>query len=159
MQKLTPCLWFNGRVEEALDFYTTVFKNTKVKEVSHYGENMPMPAGSVMTATFEIEGQKFMILNGGPHFTPTEAISFVINCNDQAEIDYYWDNLTSNGGQESMCGWLKDPYGISWQVVPNEMGNLMRNSGANSGKVMQALMQMKKIDIAILRNAAEGNSQ
>lgn len=158
MEKITPCLWFNGRVEEALDFYTSVFKNAKVKEVSHYGENMPMPAGSIMTASFEMEGQKFMILNGGPHFTHSEAISFVISCKDQLEIDYYWDRLTSNGGQESMCGWLKDPYGISWQVVPEEMGSLVKNSGSNAGKVMQALMQMKKLDLNRLREAAKGNS-
>ena len=158
MEKITPCLWFNGRVEEALDFYTSVFKNSKVKEVSYYGENMPMPAGSIMTASFEMEGQKFMILNGGPHFTHSEAISFVISCKDQLEIDYYWDRLTSNGGQESMCGWLKDPYGISWQVVPEEMGSLVKNSGSNAGKVMQALMQMKKLDLNRLREAAKGNS-
>src|SRR5687767_1879254 len=110
MQKITPCLWFNGRVEEALDFYTSVFKNGKVKSVSHYGEGAPMPAGSVLTAVFEIEGQDFMILNGGPHFTLSEAVSFCIECKDQEEIDYYWNKLTSNGGSESMCGWLKDPY-------------------------------------------------
>jgi len=158
MEKITPCLWFNGRVEEALDFYTSVFKNSKVKEVSYYGENMPMPAGSIMTASFEMEGQKFMILNGGTNFTHSEAISFVISCKDQLEIDYYWDRLTSNGGQESMCGWLKDPYGISWQVVPEEMGSLVKNSGSNAGKVMQALMQMKKLDLNRLREAAKGNS-
>jgi len=156
MQKLTPCLWFNGRVEEALEFYTSVFKNAKVKDVSHYGENMPMPAGSIMTATFDIEGQGFMILNGGPHFTPNEAISFVINCKDQEEVDYYWEKLTANGGRESMCGWLADPYGISWQVVPEEFGSIMRNSGANSDKVMQALMHMKKLDINKLKAAAKG---
>ena len=156
MQKLTPCLWFNGRVEEALEFYTSVFKNAKVKEVSHYGENMPMPAGSILTATFDLEGQAFMILNGGPQFKHSEAISFVINCKDQKEIDYYWDSLTANGGRESMCGWLVDPYGISWQVVPEEFGNLIRNSGPNASKVMQALMQMKKLDIAKLKEAANG---
>lgn len=156
MQKLTPCLWFNGKVEEALDFYTSVFKNAKVKEVSHYGGG-PME-GQILTATFDIEGQGFMILNGGSHFTPNEAVSFAIDCKDQEDIDYYWNNLTSNGGQESMCGWLKDPYGISWQVVPSEINELMNNSRLNSGKVMEALMQMKKIDLQKLREAARGNN-
>jgi len=156
MQKLTPCLWFNGRVEEALEFYTSIFKNSKVKEISHYGENMPMPAGSILTATFDIEGQAFMMLNGGPQFKHSEAISFVINCKDQEEIDYYWDNLTANGGSESVCGWLVDPYGISWQVVPEEFDQLIKNSGSNAAKVMQALMQMIKLDINKLRAAATG---
>ena len=156
MQKLNPCLWFNGRVEEALEFYTSIFKNSKVKEISHYGENMPMPAGSILTATFDIEGQAFMMLNGGPQFKHSEAISFVINCKDQEEIDYYWDNLTANGGSESVCGWLVDPYGISWQVVPEEFDQLIKNSGSNAAKVMQALMQMIKLDINKLRAAATG---
>ncbi|MDV6169868.1 VOC family protein [Flavobacterium sp. DG1-102-2] len=156
MQKLTPCLWFNGRVEEALEFYTSIFKNSKVNDISRYGKNMPMPAGSILTATFDIEGQAFMMLNGGPQFKHSEAISFVINCKDQEEIDYYWDNLTANGGSESVCGWLVDPYGISWQVVPEEFDQLIKNSGSNADKVMQALMQMIKLDINKLRAAATG---
>lgn len=155
MQKITPCLWFNGRVEEAVEFYTSVFKNAKVKEISYYEENMPMPAGSILTADFEIEGQSFMILNGGPQFKHSEAISFVLNCKDQNEIDYYWERLTSNGGEESECGWLKDPYGISWQVVPEEMGELIKNSGSNAVKVMEALLQMKKLDLNKLREVAK----
>jgi len=155
MQKITPCLWFNGRVEEAVEFYTSVFKNAKVKEISYYEENMPMPAGSILTADFEIEGQSLMILNGGPQFKHSEAISFVINCKDQNEIDYYWERLTSNGGEESECGWLKDPYGISWQVVPDEMGELIKNSGSNAVKVMEALLQMKKLDLNKLREVAK----
>lgn len=157
MQKITPCLWFNGRVQEALDLYTSVFKNAKVKDISHYGENMPMPAGSIMTAAFEIEGQEFMILNGGPHFTPNEATSFVINCKDQDEIDHYWNSLTANGGMESMCGWLKDPFGVSWQVVPVEIAQLMKSEDtAASGRVMAALMHMRKIDLNKLREAYKG---
>lgn len=155
MQKITPCLWFNGRVEEALDLYTSVFKNGKVTTVSHYGEGAPMPAGSILTAVFEIEGQKFMILNGGPHFTPNEAISFCIECKDQEEIDYYWNSLTANGGAESMCGWLKDPFGISWQVVPKDLGELLNQKDPKkSQSIMNALMQMKKLDIAKLKAAA-----
>lgn len=157
MQKLTPCLWFNGRVEEALDFYTSVFKNAKKKDITYYGPNMPMPKGEILIAELELEGQEFMILNGGPHFVPNEAISFVINCKDQAEIDHYWDSLTSNGGRESECGWLVDPYGISWQVTPAEFADLMKNAGPNANNVMQALMQMKKLDLAKLRAAAQGN--
>ncbi|PZR19545.1 MAG: hypothetical protein DI539_13710 [Flavobacterium psychrophilum] len=156
MQKITPCIWFNGRVEEALDLYTTVFKNGRIKTVSHYGEGAPMPAGSVLTAVFEIAGQEFMILNGGPHFKPNEAISFSIECKDQDEIDHYWDSLTANGGSESMCGWLKDPFGVSWQVVPRDLGQLINHRDPEKGqKVMAALMQMKKLDIATLKAAAE----
>jgi predicted 3-demethylubiquinone-9 3-methyltransferase (glyoxalase superfamily) len=157
MQKITPCLWFNGRVQEALDLYTSVFKNATVKDISYYGENMPMPPGSVMTATFDIEGQEFMILNGGPHFTPNEATSFVINCKDQEEIDYYWNSLTANGGMESMCGWLKDPFGVSWQIVPVEIAQLMKSEDtAASGRAMEALMHMRKIDLNKLREAYKG---
>ena len=156
MQKITPCIWFNGRVEEALKLYTTIFKNGKIKKVSHYGKGASMPAGSILTAVFEIEGQEFMILNGGPHFTPTEAVSFVIECNNQQEIDHYWDSLTANGGSESMCGWLKDPFGVSWQIVPKGLGDLLNQKDAEkSQKVMGALMQMKKLDIAELKAAAE----
>lgn len=156
MQKITPCIWFNGRVEEALELYTTVFKNGKIKKVSHYGKGAPMPAGSILTAVFEIEDQEFKILNGGPHFMLTEAISFSIECNDQQEIDHYWNSLTANGGSESMCGWLKDPFGVSWQIVPKGLGDLLNQKDAEkSQKVMGALMQMKKLDIAKLKAAAE----
>lgn len=156
MQKITPCLWFNGRVEEALDFYTAIFKDSKVNEVTHYGPDMPMPDGEILTATLTLEGQEFMLLNGGPQFVHDEAISFVINCKDQAEIDHYWNSLTANGGRESECGWLADPYGISWQIVPAGLGELIKNSGPNVNKVMQALLQMKKLDIAALEAAAKG---
>jgi predicted 3-demethylubiquinone-9 3-methyltransferase (glyoxalase superfamily) len=157
MQKITPCIWFNGRVDEALSLYTGLFKDSKIKEISRYGEGGSGEPGTVLTAVFELNGQEFMILNGGPQFTPTEAVSFVIHCQDQAEIDYYWDSLTANGGQESMCGWLKDPFGVSWQIVPNEMGKLLQSKDPEKSKrVMAALMQMKKLDIAKLEAAYNG---
>lgn len=157
MQKITPCLWFNGRVEEALNLYTSVFKNVKVKTTTYYGEGAPMPAGSILAVLFEIEGQDFTILNGGPHFTLSEAVSFYIECKDQEELDHYWYSLTANGGSESMCGWLKDPFGVSWQVVPKDMFELISSKDPEKSKrVMDAVMQMKKLDIAKIKEAANG---
>jgi predicted 3-demethylubiquinone-9 3-methyltransferase (glyoxalase superfamily) len=156
MQKITPCLWFNGKVEEALNFYTSVFESARVKDVSHYGEGSPMP-GEILTATFDIEGQEFMILNGGPHFQFSEAISFVVHCNDQEEIDYYWDKLTADGGEESMCGWLKDKFGLSWQIVPINIGDLIRDENPEKAqRVMNALMKMRKLDMSKLQEAHHG---
>ena len=152
MQKITPFLWFDNNAEEAMNFYVSVFKNSRISTVTRYGEAGPGPKGSVLTATFELEGQKFVALNGGPRFKFTEAISFVINCETQEEIDYFWDKLTSDGGQESMCGWLRDKFGLSWQVVPTEIGSLLTGEKAN--QVMQAIMQMKKLDLSTLRRAA-----
>jgi len=151
-QKITPFLWFDNNAEEAMNFYVSVFNNSKIATVTRYGDAGPGPKGSVLTAAFELEGQKFVALNGGPRFKFTEAISFVINCETQEEIDYFWDKLTSDGGQESMCGWLKDKFGLSWQVVPAEIGSLL--TGEKSNQVMQAIMQMKKIDLSTLRQAA-----
>ena len=151
-QKITPFLWFDNNAEEAMNFYVSVFNNSKIATVTRYGDAGPGPKGSVLTAAFELEGQKFVALNGGPRFKFTEAISFVINCETQEEIDYFWDKLTSDGGQESMCGWLKDKFGLSWQVVPAEIGSLL--TGEKSNQVMQAIMQMKKIDLGVLRQAA-----
>jgi predicted 3-demethylubiquinone-9 3-methyltransferase (glyoxalase superfamily) len=151
-QKITPFLWFDNNAEEAMNFYVSVFKNSKIGAVTRYGDAGPGPKGSVLTAAFELEGQKFVALNGGPRFKFTEAISFVINCETQEEIDYFWNNLTSDGGQESMCGWLKDKFGLSWQVVPAEISSLL--TGEKSNQVMQAIMQMKKIDLSTLRQAA-----
>jgi len=151
-QKITPFLWFDNNAEEAMNFYISVFNNSKISTVTRYGDAGPGPKGSVLTAVFEIEGQKFVALNGGPRFKFTEAISFVISCETQEEIDYFWDKLTSDGGQESMCGWLKDRFGLSWQVVPAEIGSLL--TGEKSNQVMQALMQMKKLDLSTLRKAA-----
>jgi len=150
-QKITPFLWFDNNAEEAMNFYVSVFNNSKISTVTRYGDAGPGPKGSVLTAAFELEGQKFVALNGGPRFKFSEAISFVINCETQNEIDYFWGKLTSDGGQESMCGWLKDKFGLSWQVVPAEIGSLL--TGEKSNQVMQAIMQMKKLDLSTLRQA------
>ena len=155
MQKITPFLWFNDQAEEAMNFYTAIFKNSKIVSVSRYGEGGPGQPGSVMTATFELDGQEFMALNGGPLFTFTEAISFFVNCETQAEVDELWEKLTE-GGEESQCGWLKDKYGLSWQIVPSVFGELLSDPDAEkAGRVMNAMLQMKKIDIAGLRAAYE----
>ena len=155
MQKITPFLWFNDQAEEAMNFYTAIFKNSKIGSVSRYGEGGPGQPGSVMTATFELDGQEFMALNGGPLFTFTEAISFFVNCETQAEVDELWEKLTE-GGEESQCGWLKDKYGLSWQIVPSVLGELLNDPDAEkAGRVMNAMLQMKKIDIAGLRAAYE----
>lgn len=155
MQTIVPCLFFDGKAEEAVNFYKSVFKNAKVGHVSRYGDNMPMPHGSVMTAELEIAGQKFLALNGPPMFTFSPAISFMVNCETQQDIDYYWDKL-SDGGETQQCGWLKDKFGLSWQIVPSEMPHLMGNaSPAQSQKMMEAVMTMTKLDIAALRQAYE----
>lgn len=154
-QKITPFLWFDNNAEEAVNFYVLTFKNSKVGDVARYGDSGPGPKGSVMTMAFELEGQKFTALNGGPQFKFTEAISLVVNCENQDEIDYYWDKLTANGGQEVQCGWLKDKYGLCWQIVPTILSQLISGDPAKSNRVMQALMQMKKLDIAELQRAAD----
>ena len=154
MQKLTPFLWFDNQGEEAAHFYVSIFKNSKVLSVSRYGDAGPGPKGSVMVASFELEGQKFTALNGGPRFKFTEAISLVVNCESQEEVDYFWEKLTADGGQESMCGWHKDKYGLSWQVVPTRAIELLKDP-ETSQRVMQAILQMKKIDISKLGQAAE----
>jgi predicted 3-demethylubiquinone-9 3-methyltransferase (glyoxalase superfamily) len=151
MQKITPFLWFDGHAEEAAKFYVSVFKRSKMGQVSRYGDGMPLPKGTVMTAAFEIEGQPFIALNGGPDFKFTPAVSFVINCDTQKEIDHYWDKLTSGGGEEVQCGWVKDKYGLSWQIVPTQLPELVKKS---SDKVMHALLKMKKLDLAALERAA-----
>ena len=156
MQKITPCLWFNSQAEEAANFYVSIFKNSKVLSVVRYGDSGPGPKGSVMTVEFELEGQKFVGLNGGPLFKFTEAVSFAINCESQEEVDYFWEKLIADGGAESQCGWLKDKYGLSWQVVPTRAIELLKDKDtAKSQRVMQAIMPMKKIDIATLEKAAE----
>jgi predicted 3-demethylubiquinone-9 3-methyltransferase (glyoxalase superfamily) len=149
-QKITPFLWFDNQAEEAAKFYVAVFKDSKMGQVARYGEGMPGPKGSVMTAAFEIEGQPFIALNGGPLFKFTEAVSFVVNCDTQKEIDQYWEKLTSGGGKEVQCGWLKDKFGLSWQIVPTVLPELVKKSD----KVMEALLKMKKLDIAALQRAA-----
>ena len=156
MQKITPFLWFDNQAEEAVNFYVSVFKNSKVGTIARYGDSGPGPKGSVMTIAFELDGQNFTALNGGPHFKFTEAISLVVNCADQEEVDYFWEKLTADGGQEVQCGWLKDKYGLSWQVVPKILPELLQSGDPKkSERVMKALMQMKKLDVAKLKEAAE----
>lgn len=153
-QKITPFLWFDGKAEEAMNFYTSVFKNAKVTSVSRYGEGGPMPAGTVLSAQFELEGQEFIALNAGPQFKFNEAISFFVNAETQEEIDYFWERLTSGGGEESMCGWLKDKFGLSWQIVPPILGRYLSDKDPQrSGRVMQAMMKMRKLDIQKLQDA------
>ena len=155
MQKVTPFLWFDNNAEEAMNFYVSLFKNSKVLSVTRYPEGGPGPAGAVLTANFQIEGQEFVALNGGPRFKFTEATSFVVNCETQAEVDHFWEKL-SEGGEESMCGWLKDKYGLSWQIVPTVLPKLLQNKDAGKAqRVMQAMLQMRKIDIKTLEQAAE----
>jgi len=155
MQKISPFLWFDSNAEEAANFYVSIFKDSKILKIARYGEAGPGPAGSVMVVNFQIEGQDFIALNGGPLFKFTEAISFVISCQTQEEVDRYWNKLTADGGQESQCGWLKDKYGLSWQVTPTILGELLADKDQKKAqRVMQAMLQMKKIDIAALKRAA-----
>jgi predicted 3-demethylubiquinone-9 3-methyltransferase (glyoxalase superfamily) len=156
MQKITPFLWFDNQAEEAMLFYTSVFKNSKVGTVTRYGEAGPGPKGSVMTATFELEGLEFTALNGGPMFKFTEAISFVVDCKSQEEVDEFWEKL-SDGGEEWMCGWLKDRFGLWWQIVPTELGEMMSDPDPEKARrLTEAMLQMKKLDLAALRRAYEG---
>ncbi len=153
--RITPFLWFDHPAEEAARFYTSIFRDSKITDISRYGEEGPGPAGSVMCVVFELEGQEFTALNGGPEFTFTPAISFVINCETQAEVDAYWERL-SDGGEIQQCGWLTDRYGISWQVVPTVLGELLQDEDpVRAGNVMRAMMQMRKLDIAVLKSAYE----
>lgn len=155
-QKITPFLWFNNNAEEAIQFYQSIFKSSKLGSVSRYGEGGPGPKGSLMTAEFELEGQSFIALNGGPHFQFTEAISFVISCQTQEEVDHYWYKL-SEGGVQSQCGWLKDRFGLSWQVVPTILPQLFSSTDSEkSSRAIQAMMQMSKLDIQKLQDAYDG---
>jgi len=155
MQKITPFLWFNDQAEEAMNFYTTVFKDSKIVSVRRWGKGAPGPEGAVMTGTFEIEGQQFYVLNGGPMFKFTEAISLFVNCTTQEEVDFLWEKLSENG-QTSQCGWLKDQFGLSWQIVPQLLGELMSDKDpAKVQRVVQAMMKMTKLDGVKLKQAAE----
>jgi predicted 3-demethylubiquinone-9 3-methyltransferase (glyoxalase superfamily) len=155
MQKITPFLWFNDKAEEAMKFYVSIFRNSKVGTVTRYGDAGPGPKGSVMTASFELDGEQFVALNGGPQFTFTEAISFVVNCESQQEVDYFWEKLTA-GGQAGQCGWLKDKFGLSWQVVPTALPKLLAEKDPQkAGRVMNAMLKMDKIDIAALERARD----
>ena len=158
MQKITPFLWFDDQAEEAAKFYTSVFKNSKIGRILRYSEEAAKasgrPAGSVLTVEFEMEGQKFVALNGGPLFKFNESISFVVNCETQEEVDYFWEKLTADGGQESQCGWLKDKFGLSWQVVPTVLIDMLHDKDSKkSERVTASMLQMKKIDINKLKEA------
>lgn len=148
-QKITPFLWFDNNAEEAMDFYVSIFKNAKVINKMHQGKGGPL-----LTATFQLEGQEFMVLNGGPMFSFTEAISLFVKCETQEEVDFFWNKLTADGGQESRCGWLKDKFGLSWQIIPDILGKLLGDKDQEkSGRAMQAMMKMKKIIIEDLQKA------
>jgi len=156
MQKITPFLWFNDNAEEAAKFYTSIFKSSKLGTVTRYGEAGPGPKGTAMTVTFKLDGTEFIGLNGGPHFKFSEAISFVVSCKTQKEVDYYWDKLSA-GGEKGRCAWLKDKYGVSWQIVPTNLRKLLGDKDPKkSQRVMQAILQMDKIEIKRLQQAYEG---
>jgi predicted 3-demethylubiquinone-9 3-methyltransferase (glyoxalase superfamily) len=156
MQKVTPFLWFDNQAEEAVNLYVSIFPNSKMLKVLRYGEAGPGPKGSVMTASFELDGQRFTALNGGPHFKFTEAVSFVIDCKSQEEVDHYWDKLSA-GGQTQQCGWLKDKFGVSWQITPTVLVEMMGDADpAKAKRVAKAMMKMVKIDIAKLKEAYAG---
>jgi predicted 3-demethylubiquinone-9 3-methyltransferase (glyoxalase superfamily) len=159
MNKIAPCLWFDNKAEEAVNFYVSIFKNSKIGIITRYGgegaEVSGRPKGTVMTVTFQLDGQEFMALNGGPQFTFSPAISFLVNCETQEEVDELWEKL-SEGGEKEQCGWLKDKYGVSWQIVPTVLGEMMQDKDAEkSERVMKAMLQMKKIDIRTLKQAYE----
>jgi len=156
MPRISPFLWFDDQAEEAAKYYCSVFKNSKITNVTHYGEAGPGEAGSVMTVAFELDGQEFTALNGGPNFSFTHAISFVISCKSQDEVDYYWDKLAADG-EEVQCGWVKDKYGLSWQVVPEGISDVLAgDDGEGSRRAMEAMFKMKKLDINELRRAYAG---
>lgn len=153
MQKITPFLWYDGQAEEAANFYTSIFRNSKIGSISRYGEAGPGPQGTVLSVTFELDGQEFIALNGGPQFKFTPAISLFVNCGTQAEVDELWEKL-SEGGQKSRCGWLQDKYGLSWQIIPTALGELLGDPDPKkSSRVMKAMLQMEKIDIDRLQQA------
>ena len=162
MQKITPFLWFDDQAEEAVEFYTSIFRNSQILNVTRYDETgaeaSGRPEGTVMTMAFTLEGQEFVALNGGPHFKFTEAISFVVNCKSQEEVDFFWKKLSCGGDENAQqCGWLKDRFGLSWQIVPDELGKLLSDKDVEkSQRVMKALLQMKKIDIEVLKRAYDG---
>src|SRR5213078_4654899 len=163
MQKITPFLWFDDQAEEAANFYTSIFKNSRVGNILRYGEEVAKvsesgrPVGSVLTIEFEIAGQKFVALNGGPQFKFNESVSFAVNCGTQEEVDYFWEKLTSDGGEESACGWLKDKFGLSWQITPTVLIEMLHDKDPQkSERVMNAMMEMGKIDISKLKEAYAG---
>ena len=156
MNKITPFLWFNGNAEEAMNFYVSIFKNSKVGRVSRYGEAGPGPKGSVMSCTFTLNGQEFFALNGGPQYQFTPAISFFVDCETQKEVDELWEKLSA-GGSKDRCGWLRDKFGLSWQIIPSALGRMLNDKDpARANRVMNAMLQMQKIDIAGLQRAYDG---
>ena len=160
MQKITPFLWFNGQAEQAAKFYTSIFPKSKIRKVTRYGDAGPGPTGSVMTVEFEIAGQKFIALNGDSQFKFNESVSFMVHCKTQAEVDRYWKKLTAGGGKEVACGWLKDKYGLCWQIVPTVLLELISSKdAAKSQRAMQAMMNMVKLDIAKLKQACRGDTK
>lgn len=153
--KITPCLWFDTQADEAAELYVSIFPNSRIVSTTHYGEGAPMPAGSVLTVTFELEGHQFLGLNGGPAFTFNEAVSFQVHCEDQAEVDHYWDALV-DGGSEGDCGWLKDRFGVSWQIVPIQLPALLSDPDrGRAQRAMDAMMKMKRLDVGALERAAD----
>lgn len=157
MQKITPFLWYDGQAEEAMKRYVALFKNSTIHEIRYWGEGTPFPKDQVMTGSFELDGQPFYAFDAGPMFKFTEAISFMVNCESQEEVDHFWNGLLADGGEESMCGWLKDKYGVSWQITPTILPKLLADPDkAKAGRVMQAMMKMRKIIIADLELAAKG---
>src|SRR6476620_928286 len=158
MQKITPFLWFDGNAEEAANFYSSVFKDAKVGKIMRYGDAVPKLKGQVLTVSLELFGQPFTLLNGGPQFKFTEAVSFAVHCENQEEVDRYWEQLTKEG-EESMCGWLKDKYGLSWQIVPNQLLKLIGDPDPQkAARTMKAMMHMRKIDIVTIEKAAQGDT-
>ncbi len=156
MQKIAPFLWFNDNAEEAMNFYVSVFKNSKIVSTNRYGDAGPGPKGTLMSGTFQLEGQEFYALNGGPQFKFTEAISLFVNCETQQEVDELWAKLTADGGEESQCGWLKDKFGLSWQIIPTALGEMLGDKDPERSKrVMEAMLKMRKIDIKALEQARD----
>ena len=158
IQKIVPNLWFDTEAKDAADFYCSVFKNSEINNVSHYGEAGPREAGMVLTVDFTLDGHQFTAINGGPDFKFNEAVSFLVNCADQAEVDYFWENLTADGGEEGPCGWLKDRFGLSWQIVPSRLGELLSDPDKDRAeRAMKAMLQMRKLEIAELERAADNS--
>ncbi|MCA4131423.1 VOC family protein [Arthrobacter sp. M4] len=158
MQKISTCLWFDDQAEDAANFYTSIFKNSGIQDISRYGDTGPGEPGRVMTVQFQLEGREFTALNGGPAFTFNESVSMVVDCSSQDEVDAYWDALTADGGQESQCGWLKDKFGLSWQIIPNALPELLNGPDPEGARrAMEAMLQMRKIDIATLQKAYDGD--
>ena len=156
MQRITPCLWFDNQGEDAANYYVSLFDDAKILEVSRYGEGAPLPAGTALTVSFQLEGLEFTALNGGPAFTFNEAVSFQVSCESQDEVDRLWNTLTSDGGEEGNCGWLKDKFGLSWQIIPTELPTLLSDPDpGRAERAMQCMLQMKKIDIEAIRKAAD----